>query len=223
MITKPLPDSAEEILEALWTQQEHSGVAGLNPTDIGIASDNDALQTLITAGFVSLHQHLVTLTDTGELEAEHVVRRHRLAERLLVDLLDIEDTLVEETACKFEHIIREGIEENVCVLLGHPRVCPHGNPIPLGRCCIRGEEHTTQVVTSLSQLDAEQEGRIAYLHTRDKKRLQKLMAMGVLPGKPVHVIQRFPSYVFQIDQTQIAVDEEITQEIFIIHTTSGAS
>lgn len=216
MIDKPLQENAEEILEAMWTYQEKHGTSKLRLSHIGITDDNDALSTLIKAELIIKHQHHISLSENGEIEAEKVVRRHRLAERLLVDVLDIEDTLVEETACKFEHVIREGIEENICVLLGHPRVCPHGNPIPLGRCCVLGEKNTTRIVKSLSQLDPEHEGQIAYLHTQDKKRLQKLMAMGVLPGKPIRVIQRFPSYVFQIDQTQIAVDEEIAQEIFII-------
>ena len=216
MIHRQLPDSAEEILEALWTHQEKSGTSQLRLSQIGITPDNVALQTLIKAKLVTLLPDGISLTDVGDQQAEQVVRRHRLAERLLVDVLDLEDTLVEETACKFEHIIREGIEENVCVLLGHPRVCPHGNPIPLGRCCVRGEENTTRVVTSLSHLNPEQDGKIAYLYTQDKKRLQKLMAMGVLPGKSIRMIQRFPSFVFQIDQTQIAVDEDIANGIFII-------
>lgn len=223
MNDKQLPDSAEEILEALWTHQERTGAAQLSLTHLGLTSESEAVQTLVTAGLVTLHQQHVTLTDPGEREAEHVVRRHRLAERLLVDILDVEDTLIEETACKFEHVIREGIEENVCILLGHPRVCPHGNPIPMGRCCRREEAYTTHVVAPLAELDADQEGRIAYLHTRDQNRLQKLMAMGVLPGKPIRVIQRFPSYVFQIDQTQIAVDDEIAHEIFIIQTPGIAT
>jgi DtxR family Mn-dependent transcriptional regulator len=219
---KQLPDIAEEILEDLWTQQEKNGISQLSLNLIGITRDNDALHTLIKTKLVTLHQHHVSLTETGEVEAKKVVRRHRLAERLLVDVLDIEDTLVEETACKFEHVIREGIEENVCVLLGHPRVCPHGNTIPPGRCCILGEKNTTRIVMSLAQFDVAHEGRIAYLHTQNKKRLQKLMAMGVLPGKLIQVIQRYPSFVFQIDQTQIAVDEEIANEIFIIQTNAHA-
>lgn len=217
-----LSENAEEILEVLWTRSENEGTSRVNLEKLGIERENDDLKELVTKQLVTLSQNYVSLTAIGEPEAEKVVRRHRLAERLLVDVLDVEDALVEETACKFEHLIREGIEENVCVLLGHPRVCPHGNPIPKGRCCVLGDEKATRIVAALSQLHADQEGRIAYIHTKERKRLQKLMAMGVLPGKPIRLIQRFPSYVFQIDQTQIAVDEEIAQEIFIIQTKSVA-
>ncbi len=154
----------------------------------------------------------------GQSKAENVVRRHRLAERMLADLLDIESPLLEEAACKFEHVIRKGIDESICVLLGHPRVCPHGKPIPKGKCCQEGYSKTEQVVVTLSQLEPEEEGRIVYIHSKGAKRLQKLMAMGVTPGMPIRILQKFPTHVFQIGQTQIAVDEEIANEIFVIHT-----
>jgi DtxR family Mn-dependent transcriptional regulator len=211
-----LNENAEEILEILWTKGEKEKKSRFSLKSIGIDKANNALKTLLKFNLVTLSDDHVSLTNMGQPKAESVVRRHRLAERLLVDVLDIEDKLVEEAACKFEHVIREGIEKNVCILLGHPRVCPHGNPIPIGSCCILGDDNTTSVVTPLSQLDSDQEGRIAYIHAKERKRLQKLMAMGITPGKSIQIIQRFPSYVFQIGQTQIAVDEEIANEIFVI-------
>ena len=123
-------------------------------------------------------------------------------------------------AGKLEYAIRRGIDDNICILLGHPRVCPHGKSIPKGRCCRRGSTKTAKVVVPLSQMEPDQEGRIVYIHTKGRGRLQKLMAMGVTPGMPVRVIQRFPSHVFQIGRTQIAVDEEIANEIFVVEFSS---
>ncbi|NIP66672.1 hypothetical protein GWN63_01030 [Candidatus Bathyarchaeota archaeon] len=127
---------------------------------------------------------------------------------------------MEETACKLEHLIKSGIEENICSLLGHPEVCPHGNPIPKGKCCLEGYDKAGKIVVALSQLQPEEEGRIAYISARERKRLQKLMAMGVTPGTTVRLIQRFPSYVFQMGETQIALDETIADQIFLLKTKS---
>jgi Fe2+ transport system protein FeoA len=62
----------------------------------------------------------------------------------------------------------------------------------------------------------DQEGRIAYIHSKGRNRLQKLMAMGITPGMSIRIIQRFPAHVFQIERSQIAVDEEIAKEIFVV-------
>ncbi|GAB3206969.1 metal-dependent transcriptional regulator [Marinactinospora thermotolerans] len=74
-------------------------------------------------------RHLV-MTEEGRTLATHVMRKHRLAERLLVDVIGLpwEDVHVE--ACRWEHVISEAVEERLVKLLNAPSVCPHGNPIP---------------------------------------------------------------------------------------------
>jgi DtxR family transcriptional regulator, Mn-dependent transcriptional regulator len=74
-------------------------------------------------------RHLV-MTGEGRRLATHVMRKHRLAERLLVDVIGLpwEDVHVE--ACRWEHVISEAVEERLVRLLNAPSVCPHGNPIP---------------------------------------------------------------------------------------------
>ena len=146
---------------------------------------------------------------------EDVVRRHRLAERLFADVLDIKKKLVHPISCQFEHLLHDGIEENICVLLGHPTTCPHGKPIPEGECCRRSQEKIDRVISSLAELKVSQKGKVAYIHTRDRKKLEKIMAMGVLPGMVVTLIQRFPSYVFQIGQSQFAIDKDLAESIFV--------
>jgi putative ABC transport system ATP-binding protein len=77
----------------------------------------------------------VRLTETGSLRARDVVRRHRLAERLFTDTFAIEDAEAHLQACRFEHIITPELDQRICSFLGHPKTCPHGNPIPPGPCC----------------------------------------------------------------------------------------
>ncbi len=215
-----LSENAEEILEALWTRIEEEGKTEFHLDNLRIDTGEGGIKELSDLNLILLSDDRISLTAAGRSEAEKVVRRHRLAERLLVDVLDTEAGLLEETACKFEHLIREGIEENICVLLGHPRVCPHGSPIPKGKCCLEGYDKTKGIVAPLAQLENGQEGKIVYIHSKGRERLPKLMALGITPGMPIQVIQRFPSHVFQVGQTQIAVDEEIANEIFVLQTNS---
>jgi len=83
----------------------------------------------------------VHLTEYGSRRARDVVRRHRLAERLFTDTFAIEDAEAQVQAFRFEHIITPELDQRICSFLGHPKTCPHGNPIPPGVCCeARAEE-----------------------------------------------------------------------------------
>ena len=77
----------------------------------------------------------VYLTEAGSRRARDVVRRHRLAERLFTDTFAIEDAEAQAQACRFEHLITPELDQRICSFLGHPKTCPHGNPIPPGSCC----------------------------------------------------------------------------------------
>jgi putative ABC transport system ATP-binding protein len=84
---------------------------------------------------VQLKNGEVELSPAGTRRARDVVRRHRLAERLFKDTFSIDDTEAHTQACKFEHIISPELDQRICTFLGHPKTCPHGNPIPPGDCC----------------------------------------------------------------------------------------
>lgn len=211
-----LSENAEEILENLWIGVKEKGEPICNYCTINTKAKEEAINELQKTKMISITKNEISLTKKGLDEAENVIRRHRLAERLLVDILDTDLGLVEEAACKLEHAIRRGIDDNVCILLGHPRVCPHGKIIPKGPCCRKGATKTSKVVVPLDQMKPDQEGKIAYIHSKGNNRLQKLMSMGITPGMSVRIIQRFPAHVFQIERTQFAVDEEIAKEIFVV-------
>lgn len=147
-----LSENAEEVLESIWTHKEEVGKSKFALSSVGLRRRDDTLQELIKFDLIALSDNQISLTTRGQSEAANVVRRHRLAERLLVDVLDTEISSVEEAACKLEHAIRRGIDENICILLGHPRICPHGKPIPKGNCCLKGFERTDKIVVPLSQM-----------------------------------------------------------------------
>ena len=206
-------EQAEELLEKLWilAEEKHQTVVSLDELE----ASKEPLDQLLEAGYITLSDTQVRLTDKGRPLARNVVRRHRLAERLLADVLDTKDLLIHEKACRFEHLLDRGLDESICSLLGHPKVCPHGKPIPPGRCCQREQTQAQRLIFPLSQLAPGQKGKVAYIYAPESSQLQKLMAMGILPGAPISLVQSFPSYVFQAGQTQFAVDKQIADAIYV--------
>lgn len=80
-----------------------------------------------------------------------------------------------------------------------------GNPV----------ENTCDNILPLTNLKVGQKGVVAYLQTANRQRLQKIMAMGILPGKTITLLQKFPSYVFQTGHSQFAVDRELAEAIIL--------
>jgi putative ABC transport system ATP-binding protein len=93
------------------------------------------IKRLKELGLLQVKNKEVALTQQGESRARDIVRRRRLAERLLTDTFSVADSEADSHACKFEHIISPELDQKICTFLNHPQTCPHGNPIPPGRCC----------------------------------------------------------------------------------------
>jgi len=208
-----LSERAEEILEALAVQQEEQGK---KPFELGPYRDDPAIEELVKLGFIRRDAGHIHLLDKGKVQAQGALRRHRLAERLLTDVLYIKKQHMNEVSCKFEHLLHKGLEDNVCAILGHPKVCPHGKPIPPGECCLRKDRNKiSKIISPISELKVKDKGVVAYLHAKNASQMQKLMSMGVLPGITISLLQKFPSYVFFLGQSQFAVDEELAAAIYV--------
>ncbi len=134
------------------------------------------------------------LTEEGFRKAKEIIRSHRLAERLLHDVLNLQSEEMERSACRYEHMLGTEAADSVCILLGHPRTCPHGKAIPPGECCEAGETTLRPLVVPLTELDSGETATVAYVGTRDNARLSYLTSLGVMTGRPVQLLQRQPSY-----------------------------
>lgn len=210
-----LTENAEEILEGLWAEL----VEGGRPScDTSLMRHEGALSELVKRGLIDLTAQKATLTRKGKDAARDCVRRHRLAERLLVDLLNMKKSSVHEPGCVFEHILHEGLDENVCTLLGHPKLCPHGKPIPEGKCCTESRRQVGKLIIPLPELEVGAKAEVAYLQTHDRDSLHKLMAMGILPRTELSLMRRTPTIVFQTGKTQFAIDAELASRIYVRRT-----
>lgn len=206
---------AEEILESLWIATEELGSPAVDLATLGIEADDPGLTELLRLAYVETQAGRVRLRSEGRGEARMTVRRHRLAERLMMDILDIQGTSGDDRACEFEHLLHHGVDTKICTLLNHPTTCPHGKPIPPGSCCDQARVDGTVGVVALTELKPGDPGEIVYLAASDVRKMQKLMSMGVLPGTSVRLLRTYPSYIFKVGQSEFAVDEELAREIFV--------
>jgi DtxR family transcriptional regulator, Mn-dependent transcriptional regulator len=206
---------AEEILEALWIATEEKGDNSASLETLRTSAEDEGFKELNRLAYIELKGERVYLRQEGRYEAQMTVRRHRLAERLLMDILDLKGAKGDAKACEFEHLLHHGVDSKICTLLNHPTTCPHGKPIPPGKCCEAARSAGEVGVVALTELKAGEKGEIAYLSTGDAKKMQKLMSMGVLPGNQLSLSRTFPSYIFRVGNSEFAVDTDLAREIFI--------
>src|SRR6202011_3240816 len=91
---------------------------------------SEMIRRLKTEGYLTVEDRDVRLTAKGRARAESVVRKHRLAERLLTDIIGLPWEKAHVEAGRWEHVISDEVEARLVEVLGHPTTCPHGNPIP---------------------------------------------------------------------------------------------
>jgi DtxR family Mn-dependent transcriptional regulator len=130
-----LHDATEHYLETIFSLEEEGTVPMrariVERLRLSAPAVSETVDRLAEQGFVELHSdRSLHLTDQGRRLATTVVRRHRLAERLLTDIIGLEWEKVHREADRWEHAISADVEEKLVALLGDPATCPHGNPIP---------------------------------------------------------------------------------------------
>jgi DtxR family Mn-dependent transcriptional regulator len=212
----------EEALSIIWEEREKDNYDKDRIKKIILEKiQEDILEDLIREGRITIDNNSVKFTVKGEAAAKDIIRRQRLAERLLIDVLELGRQEMDSYACEFEHIISKEVEESICTLLGHPKECPHGQPIPSGDCCIKAKGMIESIVVPLSRLSPGSIGKIVYLLTHKHPQLHKLMSLGIVPGVRVSVHQVFPSFIIQVEETQVALEEDIAKEIYVKKILGG--
>lgn len=206
----------EEALSVVWEERE-KGISDKDSLRASIIDNvkEDMLEDLMREGYAALDKDSIIFTVIGEIKAKDITRRQRLAERLLMDVLDLGRKEMDSSACEFEHILSKEVEEGICTLLGHPKECPHGLPMPPGECCAKAKDYLESIVVPISKLSLGEAGKIVYVLTRGHPQLHKLMSLGVVPGTRITLHQAFPSFVIQVEETQLALEKELADEIYV--------
>jgi DtxR family Mn-dependent transcriptional regulator len=144
-----------------------------------------ALNRLKRDGLVSFNSRKeISLTKKGELEAISIVRKHRLVERLLTDMLDVEWSECHDEACRIEHAISPMVESKLYERLGRPSTCPHGNPIPKDRTIRLPKGVPLDTVSHGTLIKIV---RIAEEATRNAELMRFLQRHAILPGRTFEV------------------------------------
>lgn len=214
-----ISELSDEVLEILYMKHENkeqiSTTYLLEYQHFDFSCTQELLDEMVAGGLIAQRNDVITLTEKGSDRAVTIIRCHRLAERLLVDVLSVQDEIVESSACRFEHILSEEIADSICTLLGHPKTCPHGHQIPPGKCCRDADVEVLPILKPLSQLMPGDEGVVAYISSRYHERLARLGSLGIAPGQRIRVRQVKPSFIITFDETQLALEEKVAAEIYL--------
>jgi DtxR family Mn-dependent transcriptional regulator len=177
------------------------------------ASVSEMLERLIEEKYVVKKGRVITLTKKGEDLANSVVRKHRLAERLLVDVIGLPWHKAHQEAGRWEHVISDEVETYILKLLDNPETCPHGNPIP-------GMKKSKSEVVSLNEVAEGKKVRLARISEKielDADTLAYLDQSGFIPGKSGTVNRRSNDGVTEINVGGkfLAFGPKISKELFV--------
>jgi DtxR family Mn-dependent transcriptional regulator len=174
---------------------------------------SEMIRRLREAGYVSGNGRSLTLTDLGKSKAESVVRKHRLAERLLTDIIGLPWDKAHLEAGRWEHVISDEVEARLVEVLGHPTTCPHGNPIPGSGAGIpelvllatrrQGEHIRLERVTEHIEID--------------QSSLEYLSSHGFIPGTEATIASRAPdgTLILDMGSTTIVLGPALSEQLFV--------
>lgn len=211
-------DRVDEILELMWMLREEGGTTVekiIKKSEDPKASQ--LLKDMNSSGFISLYDGNITFKEDGEKRAGEIIRRHRIAERLLSEVFEVEERQMEDHACELEHthVLGQAVVDSICTFLGHPPTCPHGKPIPRGECCKKFSLDVKPLVGSLTDLQMGEAAKIVFISSKYHARLDRLSSLGVIPGSVIFLHQKQPTYVIRIGETELALDKDLAKEIFV--------
>jgi DtxR family Mn-dependent transcriptional regulator len=155
----------------------------------------------------------VELTASGRRGALDIIRRHRLAERFLVDILGLSWDEVHDEACELEHALSPKVQDALERFMDNPDVCPHGHPIPSADGAIRA-----QTGGPLCDTGSGEEVRIVRIEDEDGELLSYLSSLGMFPGTDVRVCDVAPfrgPLMVEVGDARYALGREVAEKIVV--------
>jgi DtxR family Mn-dependent transcriptional regulator len=231
MKTGELPSATvEEYLETIYNiAMEGEVVIGARLAQkfrVAPPTVTEMLKRLVKAGYIEMdNRRQVTLTEVGSQIAESVLRRHRLTERFLVDILGMQWHQVHEEAERLEHSISGAVEAGVIANLKNPTTCPHGNPIPglvpNARNYLKDHhavrlstvaEGETVTILCISEVVEDEEALILYLH---QKGLTPQTRLTVRSSHVKTGTGGQENFVLQVDGHEVLISQAAASKIWV--------
>lgn len=213
-----LTEAVEEYLEAIYKMSLEGPVIAARLAErmaVSPPTVADMLKRLSDKNLVrSSRRDGVKLTKKGLETAETMVRRHRLWERFLTDVLGLNWDEVHEEACRLEHAMSPQVEEKLADILGHPETCPHGFPIP----GTKGAKRRAREAKPLSTLSVGDKAVIERVTEEDSQLLQYLSSLGLLPEAKISIKEIAPfkgPMLVQVCGAQYALGQEVASKIMV--------
>lgn len=174
---------------------------------------SEMIRRLRDEGYVELAGRSVTLTAAGQAKAESVVRKHRLAERLLTDIIGLSWDRAHAEAGRWEHVISDEVEALLVERLGHPTTCPHGNPIPGTNADISGAD----ALAGHHPGDHVRLERVTEVVETDQQSLSYLSAHGFVPGTEATVesLGADGTITLKLGDRTLALAPALAQQLFV--------
>jgi DtxR family transcriptional regulator, Mn-dependent transcriptional regulator len=177
---------------------------------------SETVKRLEREGYLTLDaDRVLHLTPSGRAYATSMLRKHRLAEVLLVEVLKVPWPQVHEEACRLEHAISDSLEHHLVALLGDPGTCPHGSPIP-------GSANAPAEAPVLQALSAVPSGSSCTVRRIDEHlqtlvpRMHELEDAGLLPGAEVVVADTGDGRVqLEVSGRSVDLDESVAAEVYV--------
>jgi DtxR family Mn-dependent transcriptional regulator len=216
-VPEVLSKSDRELMKAIYRlSREDSGAhTGVLATKLGVspATITAATKRLAESGYLDYRPYKgVELTAIGRKAAVSAIRRHRIVERFLSDMLGYAWNEADQFAAVFEHELPQEVEDRLYVALDRPQTCPHGFPIP---------EPDVEEVPEMPPLYALEPGDIAIVAvpgSTDPKVIEFLEALGLRPGVRVEVREKHPfdgPLVLRVAGKERTVGEKVASQIFV--------
>jgi DtxR family transcriptional regulator, Mn-dependent transcriptional regulator len=165
-------------------------------------------------------ERLIQLSPEGHAAAVEVMRKHRLVERLLLDIIGLDIELVHDEACRWEHVVSPAVEQRLVVLLGDPSTSPYGNPIPetgdSGAAALHAFREGNRPLTELVT-----DERLTVIirrigeHLQQEPELGALLGLGVTPGAEVSVTATPLGVEITTDKGQTVLPDGVAEHLFV--------
>jgi DtxR family Mn-dependent transcriptional regulator len=210
--------SIEDYLKNIYELQEKEGLARTkrlaDRMQVSLGTITNTVELLEKHQFIKHTPYKgATLTAKGNRIALDVIRRHRLTERLLTDILRMDWSNVHEIACKLEHDINEEVIKPLGKILGHPKTCPHGNPIPT-KCGGIIDDNSRPLI----DLEPKEIGTIVKIAEEKSEVLRYLDSLGIELGTTIEVekkIKEKNSEVLQLKDVDTPLSRKIASSIWV--------